>query len=60
MSKQLKNYVDISRICGLAGGMSAIENMEDFNKDGVVRGLKEIATLAQGIIDNSEMEKQND
>lgn len=55
-----KSFSGVSRICGLAKGMAGIETMEDFNKDGIVSGLKEIAQLAQEIESSAVMEKSDD
>lgn len=55
-----KKWAGISRIEGLAKGLSGIEEFEDFNKEGVVSGLKEIAALANEISESGKMEKDDD
>ena len=49
--EDVKMLSSIARIEGLASGMAGIENMEEFDKDGIVRGLKEIEGLAKAIVD---------
>ncbi len=51
----LKHFLDISTIHGTAEGMAHIENMRDFNKEGIVRGLNRIAELAKEITKNGEL-----
>ena len=56
----MRQWVDLSRIEGLALGLAHIRNMEDINKEGVADALEDIARLARGINDSAEMEKNDE